>query len=97
MELLFFRSVSDNPLEFLFKTALDFPEPVFAALVREYPALQFKCLTIDEQWNFGGQGYFNPSVNHSAWAKCEATDELCERVHGGEKYERDPDARGTAA
>lgn len=85
-----FRPVSDDPLEFLFETAWGFPEPVFAALAREFPALQFKCLTFDEGWNFGGQGYFNPPAGEQAWTRCEATDELYERVYG-EKYERDPD------
>ena len=91
-----FRPVSDDPLEFLFETAWGFPEPVFAALAREFPALQFKCLTFDEGWNFGGQGYFNPPAGEQAWTRCEATDELYERVYG-EKYERDPDDDEAAA
>lgn len=85
-----FRYVALNPLEFLFETAWGFPEPVFAALAREYPSLQFKCLTFDEGWNFGARGYFNPPAGESPWAKCAATDELYELVYG-EKHVRDSD------
>ena len=83
-----FHPVSDDPLQFLFETAWAFPEPIFEALAREFPFLQFHCLTFDEGWNFGGVGYYNPPEGKHPWGKVEATDELYEQVYG-EKYVRD--------
>ena len=75
-----FRLVSEDPLEFLFNTARDFPWPVFDALAREFPSLQFRCFTIEEFKHFGGQGCFNPRPGEQPYQFCEGTDELYERV-----------------
>jgi hypothetical protein len=76
-----FRLVSDDPLEFAFNTAWDFPWPVFEALARKFSNLQFKCLTFDESGSFGGEGCFNPINGEQPYQLCEATDELFGRVY----------------
>ena len=73
-------------LEFLFCTAWSFPEPVFAALAREFPTLRFECACLDECWNFAGQGYYE-AVDH-AMKFGDASAELYESVYG-EKPEHD--------
>jgi Ferredoxin-like domain in Api92-like protein len=88
-----FRAVSEDPLEFLFDTAWDFPLPIFEALAREFPSLQFKCLTFDEGWRFGGEGCFNPAPGNQPFQFRDATDELYERVYG-EKYVPPAPSRG---
>ena len=77
-----FRLVSDEPLEFLFDTAWEFPWPVFEELVRVFPSLQFKCLSFEEGGNFGGEGCFNPTPGERPYECCTATEELSERVFG---------------
>jgi hypothetical protein len=55
-----FHPLSEDPLEFCFKTAWSFPWPIFEALAREFPTLQFKCRTTEEMGQFYGEGCFNP-------------------------------------
>jgi hypothetical protein len=87
-----YRPVSDKPLEFLFDTAWNFPWPVFETLAREFPTLQFKCLSFDEGWGFAGEGCFNPAAGERPFELCDATEELYERVYG--KRSDGPPSRG---
>lgn len=81
-----FRLIGDEPLEFLFDTPWSFPWPVFEALAREFPTLQFKCVSFEEAWFFAGEGCFNPGEGESPYEDCDATAELYERVYG-RRYE----------
>jgi hypothetical protein len=81
-----FRLVSEEPLEFLFDTAWNFPSPVFEALAREFPSLRFRCSTFDEMGCFAGEGCFNPGPDEAPFGFCEGTPELYERVYG-QKYQ----------
>jgi hypothetical protein len=88
-----YRAVSDDPFEFLFDTAWAFPLPIFEALAREFPSLQFRCLTCDENRGFGGEGCFNPVPGNQTFQFCDATDDLYERVYG-ERYVPPTSSRG---
>lgn len=77
-----FDLVSDDPLHFTFQTAWSFPTPVFEALAAEFPSLTFDLCCFDEGWNFAGAGAFNPRLDQPAFALCDATDELYQRVYG---------------
>ncbi|MER9937434.1 hypothetical protein [Mesorhizobium sp. M0088] len=90
-----FELVSEDPFQFLFQTAWSFPEPVFVALAKRYPTLQFECLSFDEGWNFAATGFFNPTDGKPDWKICDATDALYEQVYG-EKYVREPDEAESA-
>jgi hypothetical protein len=81
-----FRLISDEPLDFRFNTPWCFPWPVFEALARDFPTLQFKCLSFEEARFFAGEGCFNPGAGESPYEQCDATAELYERVHG-RRYE----------
>lgn len=85
-----FEQVSEEPFQFTFDTAWDFPEPVFEALAKRFPTLQFECISFDEGWNFAATGFFNPPAGKAAWKRCDATEELYELVYG-EKFQRDPE------
>ncbi|TGT76739.1 MULTISPECIES: hypothetical protein [unclassified Mesorhizobium] len=85
-----FEQVSEEPFQFTFDTAWDFPEPVFEALARRYPTLHFECVSFNEGWNFAATGFFNPPAGKAAWERCDATEELYELVYG-EKFQRDPE------
>lgn len=87
-----FRVVTEEPLEFLFETAWDFPQPVFEMIALEHPSLSFECLTFDEGWRFAGTGWFNPTPGKASFAKCDATEDLYERVYGYKPDADDEDA-----
>jgi Ferredoxin-like domain in Api92-like protein len=78
-----FRIITERPLEFVFDTAWDFPEPVFKAIAEAFPNLTFRCSCFDEGWGFAGDGYFNPR-ERGQWqfGPVEATDHLYELVYG---------------
>ena len=78
-----FGVFGDDPLEFYFETVSDFPEPVFVALSREFPTLHFRCAVVEDQVNFGGDGYFNAPDGENEWSRCEVTAELVRHVFGG--------------
>lgn len=73
---------SAKPLEFSFKTAWDFPTPVFHEIAETFPDLSFRCTCYDEGGNFAGDGFFNPRQGEKDFAICDATDHLFERVYG---------------
>lgn len=54
-----FHLEKNQPLEFTFQTAWNFPMPVFEKLAVQFPRLQFDCWTFDEGWMFAGEGSFN--------------------------------------
>jgi hypothetical protein len=70
-----FQLLSDDPLEFSFQTAWSFPWPIFEALAREYLTLQFKCSTIEEMMDFGGEGCFNPGSGEQPFELYEFIEE----------------------
>jgi hypothetical protein len=70
-----------TPFSFRFETAWSFPEPIFAALVEQFPGLTFDCLCFDEGWNFAGRGQFGAETVEP-FATCDATTELYEAVYG---------------
>lgn len=68
---------------FKFETAWNFPEPIFAKLVEQFPTLTFDLACFDEGWNFAGQGELGAVVQTPfEITKEAATDELYERVYG---------------
>jgi hypothetical protein len=76
--------LEDSPgeLRFSFQTAWSFPAPVFAALARVFPSLNFDLVCFDEGWNFAGRGAFNPTEGQEPFATCDANTELFEAVYG---------------
>jgi hypothetical protein len=81
-----FEVVSDEPLQFTFKTAWSFPLPVFQKLAETFPALNFDCACYDEGDCFAGRGFFNPPVDQPEFALCKADEAMYELVYG-HKYE----------
>jgi Ferredoxin-like domain in Api92-like protein len=77
------KIVTEQPLEFVFDTAWDFPLPVFKAIAEAFPQLAFRCSCFDEGWGFAGDGYFNPRERGQwTFGPCEATVQLYELVYG---------------
>jgi hypothetical protein len=74
--------VSDDPLEFIFDTALGFPLQVFQALACRFPTLSFECVALEESWWFAAKGVFNAGSGRAEYEKCGATAELYDEVHG---------------
>ena len=69
-------------LEITFQTAWSFPEPVFAAIAREFPGLQIECVFFDEGWNFAGTAKLANGRCDIAATKELANAEMYERVYG---------------
>ncbi len=75
-------------LVFKFETAWSFPEPIFEALTKQYPALTFDVVTIDE----GGPEYEGRySANEQSFARVEHTAERYRAVYGHDPYSDDDD------
>jgi hypothetical protein len=64
-----FQLLNDDPLEFVFETAWDFPEPVFVGLAQAFPTLHFRCQVTEEIGQFAGDGYFNPPSGEQPWQR----------------------------
>lgn len=88
-----FSVVDEVPLTIKFNTAWSFPTPVFGALEREFPSLNFDVVCFDEGWNFAGVGSFGAV---RTFAEVPATDELYERVYGRKPDRHDEDEDDTA-
>jgi hypothetical protein len=72
----------DEPLQFMFDTALGFPLQIFEALARQHPTLRFECAMLEESGWFAGKGFFNAGNGEPAFKRCLATTRLRQMVLG---------------
>ena len=68
--------------DFRFSTPWSFPVPVFEALAARYSVLAFDCVCIDDGWEFGGEGVFNPRDSQQRFTLGNATEHLYVEVYG---------------